>query len=278
MLRKLEKRMSPRGLQAGFTLVELLVVVGIIAVLIGILLPTLGRSRELARTLLCQSNLRQIGTSLKNYSIDYRDRFPDQYTVGGAQFRYAPGLVDPRDPSSIQERFGLAAVLHGITETDKSPDLFNTTAVATRAELKTKPKYLDGRSSVWICPSATDYIKDFGNTYIVNLLPTSPATAMGNWTSKQRGRTTAFEGQSAPPDTTFYVWDNFSNLPWTPGLRRTTGSLPLIATNQRQYPHAYRTRARRATNMLFIDGSVGVVVYEVIGGDPSNVKTTYVKG
>lgn len=59
----------------GFTLVELLVVIGVIAVLAGLLLPALSSARESARRAACKSNLKQIFTATQTYEMDYH-RFP----------------------------------------------------------------------------------------------------------------------------------------------------------------------------------------------------------
>ena len=65
-----------RRTRGGFTLVELLVTIGVIALLIGILLPVLGSARAAARATVCLANMRSVITAVHTFSVDNNGRFP----------------------------------------------------------------------------------------------------------------------------------------------------------------------------------------------------------
>jgi prepilin-type N-terminal cleavage/methylation domain-containing protein len=77
-----------RGSEHGFTLVELLVVIGIIALLIGMLMPALIRARQESQRVQCMSNMRQVGAQLLMYSNQWK----------GVMF--PPGLGDSKPPAN----------------------------------------------------------------------------------------------------------------------------------------------------------------------------------
>src|SRR4051812_39716533 len=109
----------------AFTLVELLVVIGIIAVLIAVLLPVLGSVRRAGTRVKCQSNLRQIGQALLTYNMQFKGRFPasvyinwsnasagEHFAVGGKAYNVASVYW--------HERLMLMKLLPGLEESTKS--------------------------------------------------------------------------------------------------------------------------------------------------------------
>ncbi len=86
----------------GFTLIEILVVIAIIAILAAILFPVFAQARERARSASCQSNLKQLALSWLQYAQDYDETTTPMYTrvpngpfLGNATYSYWPDLVYP---------------------------------------------------------------------------------------------------------------------------------------------------------------------------------------
>jgi prepilin-type N-terminal cleavage/methylation domain-containing protein/prepilin-type processing-associated H-X9-DG protein len=91
-------RLHPHARRAsGFTLVELLVVIGIIAVLMSILLPALNRAKEAAKSVTCASNLKQLGAALAMYVNDNADytprfRYDSQANAPGPYYEWSKAI------------------------------------------------------------------------------------------------------------------------------------------------------------------------------------------
>ena len=91
------ERHTPRR-SAGFTLVELLVVIGIIALLVSMLLPALNKARAAAGAAQCASNMKQIAQAMLNYSIDYKGKLmPARIQAAGISTIYPRGWFWPNE-------------------------------------------------------------------------------------------------------------------------------------------------------------------------------------
>src|SRR5687768_15035428 len=130
------KRHYPRTNQRpAFTLVELLVVIGIIAVLVAILLPSLRKARLAAQAVACASNLRQCGVALRMYSNDWRGQVVSNYTNEGSLIILWPPFVSGY-----------------ITKT--------ATTDLTYATTQSGPKYMPVGNGAFACPSSPSYDLD----------------------------------------------------------------------------------------------------------------------
>jgi prepilin-type N-terminal cleavage/methylation domain-containing protein len=87
-----------RGRSGGFSLIELIVVIALIAVLVGLLVPAVIRSRESAKTIQCASQLRQLGQAFANYAAHFDGHLPywsGWHVAGGAPGGDGTGEDEP---------------------------------------------------------------------------------------------------------------------------------------------------------------------------------------
>ncbi len=94
--------------RSAFTLVELLVVVGIVAVLLAILLPALARAQDGARTVRCAGNLRQIALAANMYAIENDDVLPrsSHSALAHGQLPWGPALMNQLNAGTYTGAFG----------------------------------------------------------------------------------------------------------------------------------------------------------------------------
>jgi prepilin-type N-terminal cleavage/methylation domain-containing protein len=184
-------RISNRPRRQAFTLVELLVVIGIIALLVSILLPALNKAREAANRAYCLSNLRQLNTMMRIYGNMYRDACPSvgfasdnakNTTYSSADFRLAyqiargtnamgypdPDTISVKNPKGVRwHAFGLIFPA-GIMKYD-SADL----AVTQNTQ---------GR--IFFCPSQTNQFHSFDVQGFNEWPPTFPGGCRSSYQAR----------------------------------------------------------------------------------------------
>jgi prepilin-type N-terminal cleavage/methylation domain-containing protein/prepilin-type processing-associated H-X9-DG protein len=257
----------------AFTLVELLVVIGIIAVLISILLPALNSARRSARDTQCKNNLRQIWIATQLYITNHKDRMPNDgaattsnpgeaTALGLASFRRGAGEIGVTNPgnhsgfvsSNKEEIYGLPALyarLNYLQTMGKSNESIGPGEGTEMISSITK--------SVWICPSAPDWMQEYRNTYrwYVRAQNDYNNVKFEKWTSLHRARATQLAGMGNDRTLSrFWVVDNTLNFPAQTGVINT-GSDPLITSSQRRGLFRHGSPKSPTANALYVDGHVG---------------------
>lgn len=140
----------------GFTLVELLVVIGIIAVIIGILLPVLSRARTSANRVACRAQLKDLGNAFRMYLNENRDRLPRVNPLPS----FSPAInncvyiMEALDPYTNKSR-----------KVWRCPsDAITTDLNRTANEISTDPRYL----GAGLVGTATTYFEREGSSYEYN--------------------------------------------------------------------------------------------------------------
>jgi prepilin-type N-terminal cleavage/methylation domain-containing protein len=220
----------------GFTLVELLVVIGIIAVLLAILLPALNRAREHARRVQCGNNIRQLLGALHMYVVENKQALP----YGNPGTSSMPGWM--YDPANLSMPRQQQDVEHG-----------------------TFHKYLNGNLGIWHCPNDTEPYQIPGlpasifplSSYTINVCVVQfarPQTPSYRITKFKPDSILFWEPEESGPGAAAFVWDDGTSAADQSPLTRRHGS----PTAQGASPTS--NAAKAATSAVgVVDGHVEMV-------------------
>ena len=157
---------APRR-RRGFTLVELLVVVGIIALLMSILLPALNKARENARQVKCANNMRQIWMACLMYANENKDMLPIPPRVEntGSIVQY-PGMAIVMDPN------GNIGGIYDYTQGTLWPYI---------------SKSVQARMDVFNCPTDLDAFRPVSRSATINYTASYERNFTYSWNAQLRG-------------------------------------------------------------------------------------------
>ena len=223
-----------RSSRRGFTLVELLVVIGIIALLISILMPALSAAKEQANNTKCAANLRTIGQTMLMYAADNKDMIPADYHYDQ---QYKDGHIFWAESFGKMLNKRLPDVPnHSVSRDATLADYFRT-------------KY---RINVYFCPSypnESDPLNYIINGWLVDLTASGNSTAQSMTKVKRRGRSSDIIYMTEVNSKLWTKNQNFDHFDINNINHLPTGS-------DRRMCDVEEKRHRTNLNALYLDGHV----------------------
>jgi prepilin-type processing-associated H-X9-DG protein len=259
---------SRRRLLTAFTLVELLVVIGIIAVLVSVLLPALSSARKQANSVKCLSSLRQIGNAFALYAIDHKGMWPVAVHANEGN----PPLV-PRLPSGIERRWYdlIARYISGNKSMERETDIAKireSSVIWGCPEWDKTIIYDPGNYADKVRPGyGMQYYPSYFEDYDLSKLAYVRAGA-GRYPKQKDFRQPALRGLIADSIThVLSTPDSInSNTPWFPYNFSGTGSIPsgsfYVDARRHVGPKVTKQQSYSSVkgfNMLFCDGHASPV-------------------
>ena len=257
--------------QRGFTLVELLVVIGIIALLISILLPALSKARATGRQVKCLANIRQLGVASQIYTAEYtRYYLPAYWGWSPAGAGWDPSTAPAIPPTTGRMYWFQVPTLGAVYKSaDIDQGRYEPGACCPDAVLSEKNANKYG----WTLHESYG----MNNTQLPGVVT---ATAPDYWNQWKTGQvvgsaekiyftdaTSEFvscgTGTSSPNATMRYFATNFNGENWSGEIHRA--------------PHfgaAVAYRHNKGANVLWFDGHATLVSYDEMKYDPTTMSTS----